>query len=51
MPRPAMPDPTSVQAAPPLSTMVAPGVHVTPLNLPPGVSVPAETQTEENLEN
>jgi len=47
----AMPEPSPPPAAPPLSRMVAPGVHVTPMGLPPGVLVPAETPTEENLEN
>jgi hypothetical protein len=38
--------------APPLSTMVEPGVHVTPLGLPPGrLSVPTDNPTEDNLEN
>ena len=46
-----MPESPPVPATAPLSTLVAPGVRVTPRSLPPGVSVPAETQTEENLEN
>jgi len=48
---PTVPSPAP-QPPPPLSTMVAPGVHVTPLGLPPGaMAVPAQPQTEENLEN
>jgi hypothetical protein len=39
-PLPAMPPlavaPSPPSPAPPLSTMVAPGVHVTPLSVPPG---------------
>ena len=36
----------------PVSTAVAPGVHVTPLGLPPGVlQIPPEQPAEDNLEN
>jgi len=48
---PEIAEPSPPPAALPLSRMVAPGVHFTPRSLPPGVLVPAETQTEENLEN
>ena len=48
---PAIAEPSPPPAALPLSRMVAPGMQVTPRSLPPGMLVPAETQTEENLEN
>lgn len=35
-PAPSLPAASQVQTQPPLSTMVAPGVHVTPLSVPPG---------------
>ena len=44
---PEIAEPSPPPAAVPLSRMVAPGVHVTPRSM----LVPAETQTEENLEN
>ena len=48
---PEIAEPPPPPAALPLSRMVAPGVHVTPRSLQPGLLVPAETPTEENLEN
>jgi hypothetical protein len=54
-PRDTAPEPGDAAAPPdaaPASRTVAPGVRITPLNLPPGLlQIPADQPSEENLEN
>jgi len=48
---PAMPDDTPAPATPAWSATGSPGTRATPLSAPPGLLAPAESPTEDNLEN